>query len=113
PDLTASMQCERAPEPGRVRCSVEAHAKPGRSLAWADVALIELPEFTSALRGRIGPDGVVSKDAASEKWAFGLVARGNGQGDARARVRAVLCDVATPARCAPHTVDVRATIHVG
>jgi hypothetical protein len=118
PDVTATMQCERAPDPGRVRCSVEARARTGRALSWADVAILELPDFASALKGRIGAEGVVARDPSSEKWAFGLVARKTGQGEVRARVRMVVCDALTDGgtpsqRCHPATLDVRATIQVG
>jgi hypothetical protein len=116
-DVSASMQCDKAPEPGRVRCSVEARTKNGRALAWADVAILELPDFAAALKGRIGADGVVAHDATSEKWAFGIVARSAGRGDARARVRMVVCDAppgeAGAGRCAPVTLDVKAVIQVG
>ena len=114
--LTASMQCDRAAEPGRVKCSVEARATGGRSIAWADVAIVELPELASALKGRIGPSDATARDATSQKWAFGLVARKTGEGEARARVRAVVCEAAPdagPSKCAPVTVDVRALVHVG
>jgi hypothetical protein len=135
PLAVASMQCERAAEPGRVRCSVEARGGAGRSLAWADVAILELPSFAAALKGRIGADGVVARDATSEKWAFGIVARQAGQGEARARVRMVVCDArvqrtrddlpgagqppapgsadAGTSHCVPVTVDVKATLQVG
>ncbi len=118
PKLTAAMQCERAAEPGRVRCSVEARSTSDRSISWADVALVDLPDFTTALKGRIGPADATLKEATAQKWAFGLVAKKAGQGEARARVRALLCastasgDAAAP-RCAPVTVDVKATITVG
>jgi hypothetical protein len=119
PKLTATMQCDRAAEPGRVRCSVEAGTTSDRSISWADVALLELPDFTAALKGRIGPSDATTKDATSQRWAFGLVARRTGQGEARARVRALLCerelttgDAAAP-RCSPVTVDVKAIVHVG
>jgi hypothetical protein len=115
--VTATMQCERATEPGRVKCSIEARAAGGRSIAWADVALLELPEFISALKGRIGPADATSHEPALQRWAFGLVAKKTGEGEAKARVRAVVCDVAggdaAAPRCAPTTVDVRATVHVG
>lgn len=117
PKLTASMQCDRAAEPGRVKCSVEAKATGGRSIAWADVAIVELPDLASALKGRIGPADATSRDTASQRWAFGLVARKTGEGEARARVRAVVCepgatDAGAP-KCAPVTIDVRAVVHVG
>jgi hypothetical protein len=115
--LTATMQCDRVIEPGRVRCSLEARVAGNRSIAWADVALIELPPFTSALKGRIGPADATTREPALQRWAFGLVAKKAGEGEARARVRAVVCepapgDAAAP-RCAPISLDVRATVHVG
>lgn len=115
--LEARMQCERAAEPGRVRCSVELHVEGPRSLAWADVAILQLPDFASALKGRIGPDEATSRDASGYKWAFGVVARRAGQGEARARVRAVTCEgggeTPAPSRCVPQTVEVRAMLNVG
>jgi hypothetical protein len=119
---TAVMQCERAAEPGRVRCSVEVRTTAPRSIGWADVALVELPDFAAALKGRIGPGDTTARDPTSQKWAFGLVARKAGQGEARARVRVVVCEAAGPpadagrapeARCLPMTIDVRASLHVG
>jgi hypothetical protein len=119
---TAVMLCERAAEPGRVRCSVEVRTTAPRSIGWADVALVELPEFAAALKGRIGPGDTTARSPTSQTWAFGLVARKTGQGDARARVRVVVCEAAaSPAdagsapapRCLPTTIDVRASLHVG
>ncbi|MDB4933897.1 MAG: hypothetical protein JWP87_869, partial [Labilithrix sp.] len=91
-DVKASMQCDRASEPGRVRCTVELRIDGGRTIAWADVAIVSLPDFASALKGRIGPQDALARDATSTKWAFALVARRAGQGEARARVRAFVCD---------------------
>lgn len=111
--LTASLQCDRAPEPGRVRCTVEARAAPNespRTLQWADVVLIELPDFTQALKGRLAPSDSIARDATSERWAFGLVAKKNGEGEAKVRIRAVVCD---GDRCASVTIDAKATVKVG
>ncbi len=123
------MQCERVAEPGRVKCSIEAKLPPAdpsttgaaattRSIAWADVALIELPDFTAALKGRIGSADATARDANRQTWAFGLVARKAGEGEAKARVRAVVCEASTSPnarapRCTPVTVDVKALVHVG
>jgi hypothetical protein len=109
-DVHASMQCDRATEPGRVRCSVELRIDGGRTLSWADVEILALPDFASALKGRIGPQDALTRDAASTRWALGLVARRAGQGEARARVRLVACEAK---RCAPVTVEVRAQVTVG
>ena len=117
-DVRASMQCDRASEPGRIRCAVEVRIEGGRTIAWADVEILSLPEFASALKGRIGPQDAVSRDATSTRWALGLVARRSGQGDVRARVRVVACDRpsapdAGPSRCVPVTAQVKAQITVG
>lgn len=117
PKLAATMECEHAAEPGRVKCAVEVRATGNRSISWADVALLDLPEFAAALKGRIGPSDSTARDATSQRWAFGLVARKAGQGDARARVRAVVCepamgDAGAP-RCSATTIDVKTTVHVG
>lgn len=121
-DVKASMQCDRASEPGRVRCTVEARIEGGRTIAWADVEILSLPEFASALKGRIAPQDAVARDATSAKWGLGLVAKRAGQGEARARVRIVACEAprpvasggatAPPPRCAPVTVEVKAQVTV-
>jgi hypothetical protein len=111
------MQCERVAEPGRVKCSLEVHAPAHRSIAWADAVLLEVPAFAAALKGRLGPTDITGQDATSQKWAFGLVARKAGQGEARARVRLVVCEAESgggaPTRCSPTTIDVRTTVQVG
>jgi hypothetical protein len=106
------MQCERAAEPGRVRCSVEVRTASPRTIAWADVAILQLPDFASALKGRIGPGDATARDASSVKWAFGLVARRAGQGEARVKVRVVTCE-GEGVKCAPRSTEVRAMINVG
>jgi hypothetical protein len=122
------MQCDRASEPGRVRCTVEVRVEAGATLAWADVALVSLPDFALALKGRIGPHDALSHDPTTTKWALGLVARRPGQGEVRARVRGVVCEAppaaeggagevpVSPApvqRCVPLTVVVTAGVAVG
>jgi hypothetical protein len=78
------------------------------------MTLLQLPDFVSALKGRVGQSDATARDASSAKWAFGLVARRAGQGEARARVRVVVCEGAgAPQRCAPQTTEVRAMINVG
>ena len=111
--LQASMACDRAAEPGRVKCSIEAKVDATRTIAWGDVAILQLPEFATALKGRIGASDATARDPTSTKWAFGLVAKKAGQGEARARVRVVACDAAQPTKCAPLTIEVRAMLSVG
>lgn len=110
--IEAKMQCERASEPGRVRCSIEVRSAAPRTIAWADVAILQLPDFASALKGRIGPDDAMARDASSVKWAFGLVAKRAGQGEARVRVRVVTCE-GEGVKCAPQSTEVRAMLNVG
>ena len=122
-EVQSSMQCDRAIEPGRVRCTVEARVAAGRTIAWADVEILMLPDFASALKGRIGPQDAIARDATTMKWALGLVARRAGQGEARARLRAVVGDAPrpsappaaaeAPARCTPVIVEVKAQVTVG
>jgi hypothetical protein len=68
------------------------------------------------LKGRIGPGDAVSREPGTQRWAYGLVAKKRGSGEARARVRAVVCepvpDGGAP-KCTPITADVRAIVQVG
>lgn len=115
--VTASMTCEHALEPGRVRCSAEAIAAPGKALDFADLALVGLPPFAMALKGRLGREDATARESDRVAWAFGLVARRTGQGDAVAAVRVVLCDVedggSARGRCVPVVLEVHATVQVG
>lgn len=91
-DVEASLRCDRVLEPGRVRCRAFARAPVGREIAWADVVLLSVPEFATALKARIGPGDVVFQDATTFRWELGLVVRRKGEGEVSARVRVVLCD---------------------
>jgi hypothetical protein len=106
--LTATVQCDRASEPGRVRCTVE--ARTSKSLQWADVVLMEVPELAQALKGRLGPADSVSRDNTTERWAFGLVAKKTGEGEAKVRVRAIVCE---GTRCTPVTALASTIVRVG
>jgi len=113
---TATVRCERVAAPGRVKCAAEVRAAAGRSIAWADIVILELPDLATALKGRIADVDTTARDAGGQSWAFGLVARRAGQGDLRARVRALVCDAPAAtdaARCAPVALDVRAAVQVG
>lgn len=115
--VRASMACERAAGPGRLRCTVEAKGERGHTIAWADVVIVALPDFASPLRGRLGPQDATAREAASYTWAFGLVAKRAGQGEVHATVRLVVCEPtssdAGPPRCTPLSLDVRAPVVVG
>ena len=118
PAASASMQCERAVQPGRMKCTAEVHVTGNRTIAWADLVIVELPELAAALKGRIGPADATVHEPTRTTWAFGLVAKKAGQGDARAKVRIVVCepaadpDAGAPV-CTPQVLDVRTTLQVG
>jgi hypothetical protein len=110
---SATMTCERAAAPGRVKCTVEARAPATKSIAWADVILVELPDFVTALKGRLGPADVTGRDPTMQSWAYGLVAKKVGTGEARANVRLLVCERVEKPRCVPVALEVKAIVHVG
>jgi hypothetical protein len=85
------MQCDRAGEPGRVRCTVETLATPGRTISWAEVEIVSVPEFALALRGRVGPQDATSKERTRWRFALALASKRTGRGEVVARVRVVEC----------------------
>jgi hypothetical protein len=110
--LVASMQCDRAAEPGRVRCSVEARADAG-AIAWGDVQIVDVPSFITPLKGRIGVSDATTREPSAWRWALALVARQTGQGRVHARVRLLHCEDAEKARCVPVVLEVTAQVSVG
>jgi hypothetical protein len=108
--MGVAMTCERVDAPGRVRCEVEAHAAPGETIAWGDVAIVKTPAMAAPLRGRIGPHEATARDPAGWRWAFALVARERGSGDVEGRVRLVVCRGQT---CAPRELPVVGRVVVG
>jgi hypothetical protein len=99
----ATMACEHAGGPGRVRCEVEARVGAGERIAWGDVVLLRTPAFVEALRGRIGPHDATSREADAWRWALAVVAREKGSGELVGRVRLVVCRGAT---CGPRELPV-------
>lgn len=110
PPATATMQCEHATEPGRVRCTVEARARAGVAIRWGDVVIRQTAERVATLKGRIGPADATTRDDGVWRWALALVARERGSSDVRARVRLVVCE---GERCAPFEADVVVPLEVG
>ncbi len=106
----ASMQCDRSAEPGRVRCTVELRLEGERTLSWADVEIVALPDFAAPLRGRIGPQDALVREATRTTWGLALVARRTGHGSVRARVRFVSCE---GSQCTPASVDIETPLTVG
>jgi hypothetical protein len=105
-----TMTCERVAAPGRVRCEVEARVADGETIAWGDVALLQLPPFAVALRGRIGPHDAEVREPRLWRWPFAVVARAKGEGAVEGRVDVVLCRGAT---CLPSTVTLTGRLEVG
>lgn len=108
--VRATLTCERADGPGRVRCDVEARVVPGSSISWGDVVLTKTPSFASALRGRIGPRDATVHEPDVWRWPLALVARDKGTGDVEGRVRLVVCQ---GGKCAPRVLDVTGRVVVG
>jgi hypothetical protein len=106
----ATMTCEHADGPGRVRCDVEARVGAGESITWGDVVIVKTPPFVSALRGRIGPHDATAHDPDVWRWALALVARDKGAGDVEGRVRLVVCK---DAKCLPRELPVTGHVAVG
>lgn len=113
PSVEATMECESGARAGRVRCSVDLRAEGGVTVGWADVVIVAVPEFATALKGRLGPKDTTTRDPTRAAWAFALIARRGGEGEIRARVRVAVCDAGEPSRCAPVEVTVRTTLTVG
>jgi DsbC/DsbD-like thiol-disulfide interchange protein len=106
----ATLACEPARVPGRVRCSVEARVVPGESIAWGDVVLTAMPAFATALRGRIGPHDATVRSDVGWRWEFAVAARGLGRGRLVGRVRLVVCQAKV---CLPVQADVSGELVVG
>ena len=106
----ARVDCERAPEPGRIRCEVVVKAPPGAILKWADVAIVRTPPFATALRARVGPLEASAREDTGWRWAIALAARGRGTGELEARVRLVSC---VKDACTPSEVPITTTVVVG
>ncbi len=111
PRATAAITCPRAPEPGRVRCEVEAKPPPGGAIVkWADAVLVSAPAFVTPLRARVGPSDATTHEDSVWRWAIALAARTRGSGEIEARVRVVTC---IHEACVRTEIAVHATLVVG
>jgi hypothetical protein len=109
-----TLRCPPSQGTGRVRCTVEALAKPSTTLSWADVVILSTPAFATPLRGRLAPDDAIDQTPDRWRWEFALAARTRGHGDVTVRVRAVLCTEQDGGRaCAPWHRDITASLIVG
>ena len=109
-DLDVALRCPQSQGTGRVRCTVEATAREGRSITWADVAIVSAPPFATALRGRLAPEDAIDQGRDRWRWEFALAARTRGRGDVTVRLRAVVC---VQNACNPWHKDVTAQLVVG
>ncbi len=107
--LRASLTCEHAAAPGRVRCDVELRTS-GATLRWADASIVSTPDFVAPLKGRVGPRDAAAHDPDLFRWGMGFVARDRGEGEVVVRVRAVVCEGEA---CRPHEEVVTARVRVG
>jgi hypothetical protein len=110
PRATVKVECAHAPEPGRVRCEVEARVPAGTVLKWADVVVSKTPPFASALRGRVGPIDASVHEETVWRWPIALAARARGTGEITVRVRLVTC---VKEACAASELDAQGEIGVG
>jgi hypothetical protein len=106
----ATLACEHATIPGRVRCVVEARVVEGESISWGDVILVVVPPFLRALRGRIGPHDATAQETSHWRWELALVAGAVGRGVVEGRVRLVVCHGAS---CLPRQLPIAGTVLVG
>jgi hypothetical protein len=95
---------------GRVRCTIDAEARPHRAMTWADVVVISTPAFATPLRGRLAPEDAIDQTRERWRWEFALGARTRGRGDVTVRVRAIVCVQNT---CKPWQRDATAQLVVG
>jgi hypothetical protein len=98
PEAEVELRCPASQGTGRVRCTVDAVARGGRTISWADVVIVRAPAFATPLRGRLAPGDAIDQAPDRWRWEFALAARTRGRGEVAVRVRAVVCDrgVCTP-----------------
>jgi hypothetical protein len=113
PELSIVLACRRESGPGRVLCEAEIESREGR-LTWADVVVLEAPEFAKALRVRIGPLEATAKSERRLRLPLALLAVKNGKGVLVVRARAVVCKVSGSTQsCLPKEGVARTEVEVG
>jgi len=109
-DADVELRCPASQGTGRVRCTVDAVARGGRTISWADVVIVRAPAFTTPLRGRLAPEDAIDQSPGRWRWEFALAARTRGRGDVTVRVRAVVC---AGRACVPWQREVTTSLVVG
>jgi hypothetical protein len=113
PRLDVSASCERKATKGRVLCDVEFEVPEGR-IAWADVVVVQAPQFAKPLRSRVGALDARSRTDRRIHIPVAFIARDQGRGTVAFRGRAVVCSAASAREsCSPATHDVSVELKVG
>ncbi len=110
PQVAVTFVCPRTPQPGRVKCELEARPAKGAILKWADAVLVSAPPFVTLLRARVGPADATTREDSVWRWTVALAARARGAGDIEARVRVVSC---VAEACVPTETTLLASLVVG
>lgn len=110
--LSSRLQCQRRPTPGRVVCEAELEVETG-VLAWADVLVLEAPEFAPPLRSRVGSSALFMKSPRRQRLQLALAATAEGVGTLRVRARVVHCPAADQRNCRPLVKEAEASVLVG
>ena len=108
--VDVALRCPASQGTGRVRCTVDATAREGRTITWADVVIVSSPAFATPLRGRLAPEDAIDQTRERWRWEFALAARTRGRGDVTVRIRAVTC---VQNACTPWHRDVTTQLVVG
>lgn len=110
PVAAVTARCQRVAAPGRVLCEVEAEVTAGK-LAWADVVVLQTPDFAKPLRARVAVSEATTRTQRRVRLPVALVATHDGHGEVRFAARGVTCNAA--GACAPFRHQVSAALHVG
>jgi hypothetical protein len=111
----ARLECRRVAGPGRVLCEVEVEVSRGR-LAWADVLVVQSPDFARPLRSRVGPLSAAGGTSRRVRLPIALAATRIGRGELGVIVRRVRCverDRGTGELCTSARLALGATVEVG
>ena len=112
PELSARLECQRRPTPGRVLCEAELELSSG-VLRWADVLVVAAPDFARPLRARVGPSALFMKTERRQRLQLALAATAVGEGSLRVRARAVAGPDSTGRDCRPQVREIEASVSVG
>lgn len=111
-ELSARIECQRRPGPGRVLCEAELEVETG-VLRWSDVLVLEAPLFAPPLRARVGPSSLFMKTDQRQRLQLALAATAPGVGEIKIRARAVYCPDASGRNCRPVTREASASVSIG